>query len=70
MTLTIKLLLVFVLGIIAILLIKRMVYAVYNILELRNKSNAYDIVKKRNGIVFNTTTNKLEADQSVMLPFE
>lgn len=62
MTLIVKLLLVFILGMMAIFLIKKVVETVYNISELHDKSNACDITKQRNGIVFNTRTRKLEAD--------
>ena len=70
MTLAVRLLLVFVLGMVAIFLIKKMVEALYNILELRDKTNAYDTTKQRNGMVLNLRTKKLEADQSAILPFE
>ncbi len=53
----------------AMFLIKKIVEGVFNLNVVLRKNNSHDISKQRNGIVLNTKTKKLEADQSLILPF-
>jgi hypothetical protein len=49
--------------------IKRLVESIFNLkISLRQKSY-YDVSNQRHGIVLNKKTKRLEADQSVILPF-
>lgn len=70
MSLLIKLSLIVVLTAIAIFLFRKILFSVLNYRDVTNKEIAADITRQRNGIVFNTDTNKLEADQSVIPSFE
>jgi hypothetical protein len=70
MSLSIKLLLLSILGIIAIFLFKRLIFAIYNLMDLFNKDIRTDVTRQRNGMVFNKKTKQLEADQSIILPFK
>lgn len=58
------------LTIVAMLCIKKIVECLLNILIFSKKENRYNVAKQRNGIVYNKKTQKLEADQSIILPFE
>ena len=58
------------LTIVAMLCVKKIVECLLNILIFRKKENRYNVAKQRNGIVYNKKTQKLEADQSIILPFE
>ncbi|MCU6771185.1 hypothetical protein [Bacteroides cellulolyticus] len=69
-----KFLLIFIvlpiLAITAMILIKKVVERIINLYALSKKESYYNIEKQRNGIVYNKENNKLEADQSIILPFE
>lgn len=58
------------LTIVAVLCVKKIVECLLNILIFSKKENRYNVAKQRNGIVYNKKTQKLEADQSIILPFE
>ncbi len=58
------------LTIVAMLCVKKIVECLLNILIFSKKENRYNVAKQRNGIVYNKKTQKLEADQSIILPFE
>lgn len=69
MDILLKVAAVVLLGILAMFLIKKLVEGVFNLKFVFKKDNLRDISKQRNGIVINTKTKKLEADQSLILPF-
>ncbi len=69
MDILLKVAAVVLLGILAMFLIKKLVEGVFNLKIVFKKDNLRDISKQRNGIVINTKTKKLEADQSLILPF-
>lgn len=50
-------------------LIKKLVENIANLSILLRKKNYYDVSKQKHGIVYNKKTKKLEADQSLILPF-
>ena len=50
-------------------LAKKFVESVCNLSILLRKKNYYDVSKQRHGIVYNKKAKKLEADQSLILPF-
>ena len=50
-------------------LIKKLVENIANLSVLLRKKNYYDVSKQKHGIVYNKKTKKLEADQSLILPF-
>lgn len=70
MGLVIKLIFLFALGILAIVLFTKFIFSIFNLRDVTNKNLANDVTRQRNGIVFNNKTNKLEADQSIIYPFE
>lgn len=49
--------------------LKKIVESICNLSVLLRKKNYYDVTKQRHGIVINKKTKKLEADQSLILPF-
>lgn len=57
-------------SIIIVYLFKKFVESICNLDVSLRKENHYDVSKQRNGIVLNKDTKKLEADQSLILPFE
>lgn len=65
-----KLIAVFILGLVLVFLLKKLTQCLINLSVLYKKDNALDISKQRDGIVYNTKSKKLEADQSIILPFE
>lgn len=69
MGILLKVLAIVLLCILAMFLIKKIVEGVFNLNVVLRKDNTRDISKQRNGIVLNTKTKKLEADQSLILPF-
>ena len=69
MDILLKVAAVVLLGILAMFLIKKLVEGVFNLKIVFKKDNLRYISKQRNGIVINTKTKKLEADQSLILPF-
>lgn len=56
-------------SIIIMYLIKKLVESIANLSILLRKGNYYDVSKQKDGIVYNKKTKKLEADQSLILPF-
>lgn len=56
-------------SIIIMYLIKKLVESIANLSILLRKRNYYDVSKQKDGIVYNKKTKKLEADQSLILPF-
>lgn len=69
MGILLKVLAVVLLSILAMFLIKKLVEGVFNLKVVFRKDHSRDISKQKNGIVLNTETKKLEADQSLILPF-
>ena len=65
-----KLTAILILGLVLVFLLKKLTQCLINLVVLYKKENYLDISKQRDGIVYNTTTKKLEADQSIILPFE
>lgn len=57
------------LGVVASYLIKKLIETIINLIIIGQESKRPDLAKQRNGIVYNTKTKKLEADQSLILPF-
>lgn len=51
-------------------LFKKFVESICDLNVSLRKENYYDVSKQRHGIVLNKRTKKLEADQSLILPFE
>lgn len=49
--------------------LKKIMESICNLSVLLRKKNYYDVTKQRHGIVINKKTKKLEADQSLILPF-
>jgi hypothetical protein len=49
--------------------LKKIMESICNLIILLGKKNYYDVTKQRQGIVINKKTKKLEADQSIILPF-
>lgn len=66
----VRLTLLFVLGILVVLAIKRMILCVLNIIALFNRKDRCLPINQRHGIVYNKKNKKLEADQSLILPYE
>lgn len=58
-----------VLGGVASFLMKKLIETIINISIINKESKCPNLSKQRHGIIFNTKTNKLEADQSLILPF-
>ena len=67
MSIIFKLLLFCGLGVLLVYILKKLVASMYNLYELRNGD--IDTTKHCKGCVFNNKTNKMEEDQSVILPF-
>lgn len=65
----IKALAILILGIAAIFFMKQIIENTIDLHVSCKKKNRYDVSKQRNGIVLNKRTKKLEADQSLILPF-
>lgn len=59
-----------VLTIVAVLCYNKIIKCIAKLNIKSKKEYRYDIAKQRNGIVYNKKTKKLEADQSIILPFE
>lgn len=66
----VKLALLFVLGILVVLAIKKMIFCILNIKLLLNRKDHCNQSNQRHGIVYNKKTNKLEEYQSPKLPYE
>lgn len=60
---------VILLGGVAMYLIKELVEAIINLKVINREKQMPDLAKQRNGIVYNKKTHKLEADQSMILPY-
>ena len=60
---------VILLGGVAMFLVKGLVEAIINLNVIKHEKQMPDLAKQRNGIVYNKKTKKLEADQSLILPF-
>ncbi len=54
----------------AMLCVAKIVEYIINLATLSKDDNYYNVAKQRNGIVYNKKSKKLEADQSIILPFE
>jgi hypothetical protein len=48
---------------------KKIVENIFNLNILLRRKNYYDVSNQKHGIVLNKKTKKLEADQSIILPF-
>lgn len=55
--------------ILIIFFLKKIVESICNLSILLRKKNYYDVTKQRHGVVINKKTKKIEADQSLILPF-
>lgn len=66
----VKLALLFILGILVVLAIKKMIFCILNIKFLLNRKDRCNPLNQRHGIVYNKKTNKLEEYQSPKLPYE
>ena len=56
-------------SVIIMYLIRKLVESIINLSILLRKENHFDVTKQRKGIVLNKRTKKLEADNSLILPF-
>lgn len=68
MSIIIKILIIIALGVITMFFIKKFIESIFNLIASREK-NSYDLSRQREGIVLNKDTKRLEADQSLILPF-
>lgn len=64
-----KVLAVVLLTIAIMFFIKKLVESVINLSYLSKDKNLYDVSNQKHGVVLNKKTKKLEADQSVILPY-
>ena len=60
---------IIVLCIAIVFFIRKFIESLFNLKVLLSKNNRNDVSKQRHGMVLNKKTGKLEADQSVILPF-
>lgn len=58
-----------VISVVIMYLIKKFVESICNLNVSLRKKNYYDVSKQKHGIVYNKKKKKLEADQSLILPF-
>ena len=58
------------LSIVALFCLKRIVFILFNLRALNQYRKNPDPINERHGMVFNKKTNKLEADQSIILHYE
>lgn len=56
-------------GVCTVIAVNKLIKSLLNITTLLQKENFHDGTKQKHGIVYNTKTKKLEADQSLILPF-
>lgn len=68
MYLILRVLLIVFLGITVMFFTRKFIESVYNVLASRKK-HFHDSTRRHEGIVFNAKTGKLEADNSLILPF-
>lgn len=64
----VRIMAIIVLGIATTYFAKKFIESIYNFIAL-GKKNYADVTRQKHGIVFNKKTNKLEADQSLIVPF-
>jgi len=64
----VRIMAIIILGIATTYFAKKFVESIYNFIAL-GKKNYGDVTRQKHGIVFNKKTNKLEADQSLIVPF-
>lgn len=57
------------LGVCAGFAAKKLIEGIINLSVLLKKGNRFDVSRQKNGIVYNKKEKKLEADQSMILPF-
>ena len=57
------------LGVCAGFAAKKLIEGIINLSVILKKGNRFDVSKQKNGIVYNKKEKKLEADQSMILPF-
>jgi len=69
MPVAVKVLAVVLLTIGIMFFIKKLVESVINLIYLSKDKNFYDVSNQKHGVVLNKKTKRLEADQSVILPF-
>lgn len=66
----VKLTLLFFLGILVVLAIKRMIFCILNIRALCSRKYRSNPMHQRHSIVYNKKTKKLESDHKIILPYE
>ena len=64
----VKILAIIALSVAIMFLSKKIIEGVLNVKAL-NEKNFHDVTRQKHGIVYNKKTQKLEADQSLILPF-
>lgn len=69
MSIIMKLLAIIILTIAIMFFTKKIVESIFNLKMSLRRKNYYDVSNQRHGIVLNKKTKKLEADQSLILPF-
>lgn len=70
MSIELKILAIIILTIAIMFFTKKFVENILNLIFILNKKNRYDISNQKHGIVLNKETKKLEADNSIILPFQ
>lgn len=68
MNATVSIILIALLGAGAVLVVRELVKSLSNLITLFKDGYKREVINQRNGMVFNKKNNKLEADQSVILP--
>ena len=69
MTTLIWLLLFALIGAVVVVVCKKIVESFINLRIILKKNNTLDVTKQRHGVVLNKNKKKLEADQTIILPF-
>ena len=69
MSISIKVLAIVLITVAIMFFTRKFVESIFNLAFLLKKKNRYDVTSQRQGIVLNKKTKKLEADQSLILPF-
>lgn len=70
MSIELKILAIIILTIAIMFFTKKFVESIFNLIFILKKKNWYDVSNQRHGIVLNKETKKLEADNSIILPFQ
>lgn len=70
MSIELKILAIIILTIAIMFFTKKFVESIFNLIFMLKKKNWYDVSSQRHGIVLNNETKKLEADNSIILPFQ